>query len=122
MKRLLAAMLLMQATCVQADVYTWTDGQGIAHYTNKAYEIPERYRARAKPLHLESVEPASTPQQGTPPQPQGTPSTPQAAPSPPPQAPSPAVTAPVSPAPAGETASPRGMRRRNPGDGQGATK
>ena len=116
MKRLLVVMLLMQASYAQADVYTWTDALGIAHYTNKEYEIPVRYRAKAKPLHLEAVEPgsAATSRQGTSSQPQGTPSTPQAAPSPP--APAPVVNAPVSPAPAGGKESPRSRRRGHSGD------
>jgi hypothetical protein len=114
MKRLLVVMLLMQASGVRADVYTWTDARGLAHYTNKQYEIPERYRAKVKPLHLEEVESgsASTPQQGTPSQPQGTPPRPKAAPPPP----APVVSAPVSPAPVGEKASPRSRRRGHSGD------
>jgi hypothetical protein len=112
MKRLLAVMLLMQASGVQADIYTWTDARGIAHYTNKEYEIPERYRARAKPLHLEAVPP--TPQQGAPSQSPETPSTPQAAPLPP--APPPVVRAPAPPAPAGGQVSPRGKRRGHSGE------
>ena len=118
MKRLLVVMLLMLASGVRADVYTWTDARGIAHYTNKQYEIPERYRAKVKPLHLEAVEPgsASTPQQGTPSPPQGTPSTPQAVPSPPAPAPPPVVRAPDSPAPAGGKALPRSRRRGHSGD------
>ena len=113
MKRLLVVMLLMQAPYAKADVYTWTDARGIAHYTNKENEIPERYRAKAKPLHLEAVEPgkASSSQQGTSSQPQGTPSTQQAAPTPPPPAPAPVVNAPVAPAPVGGKASPRARLR-----------
>jgi hypothetical protein len=108
MKRLLMLMLLMPASGAQADIYTWTDTRGIAHYTNKEYAIPERYRARAKPLHLEAVEPgsASMPQQGTPSQPQGTPAAPQAAPSNP--APPPVVSAPAPQAPVSGKVSPRG--------------
>ncbi|MGD0586998.1 MAG: hypothetical protein ABSA86_14725 [Oryzomonas sp.] len=106
MKRLLVVILLMQASGVHADVYTWTDVRGIAHYTNKEYEIPERYKAKAKPLHLEAVEPgsASTPQNGAP---QAAPATP---------TPPPVVKAPVSPAPAGGKVSPRGGRSGHSGD------
>jgi hypothetical protein len=114
MKRLLVVMLLMQASYVQADVYTWTDARGIAHYTNKENEIPERYRAKAKPMHIEAVQP--TPQQAAPPQSQETPSTPQAAPLPPPPAPPPVVEAPSPPAQAGGKASPRGRLRGHSGD------
>ncbi|QEM68529.1 DUF4124 domain-containing protein [Geobacter sp. FeAm09] len=92
MKQLLAVMLLVAASSAQADVYTWTDRRGIAHYTNKEYEIPARYKARAKPLHIEAVQagaaaPATTPppvQQAAPAQPpaqpQDKPASPQAAP------------------------------------------
>ena len=120
MERLLVVILLMQASVVQADVYTWTDVRGIAHYTNKEYEIPVRYRAKAKPLHLEAVDPgsASKPQQGTPSQPQGTPAAPQAAPSPPSPAPSPPPVARAadSPAPAGGKAAPGNRRSGRSGD------
>lgn len=110
MKRLLVVMLLMQASYVLADVYTWTDARGIAHYTNKEYEIPERYRAKSKPMNIEAVQP--TPQQGTPPRSPETPATPQAAPLPPP----PVVRAPSPPAQAGGKASPGGRRRGQSGD------
>ena len=116
MKRLLVIMLLMQASGVQADVYTWTDARGIAHYTNKENEVPERYKSKAKPMHIEAVQP--TPQQAAPSHSPDIASTQQAAPSPPPPAPAPppVVSAPVSPAPAGGKASPRGRRRGNSGD------
>jgi len=111
MKRLLMLMLLIQASGVKADVYTWTDARGTAHYTNKEYEIPQRYRAKAKPMHIESVESVGAHQQGAPTQPQGTPSTPTAAaPSPPSPAPPPVARAPVSPASAGNAA-PQGRRK-----------
>jgi hypothetical protein len=116
MKRLLVVMLLMQASGVRADVYTWTDVRGIAHYTNKEYEIPERYRAKAKPLHLEAVQ--STPQQGTPTRSPETPSTPQAASLPPPPSPAlkPVVRESASPVPAGGKALPRSRRSGYSGD------
>lgn len=34
-------------------VYTWRDSDGTTHYTNKAHEIPTRYKAKAKPLYSE---------------------------------------------------------------------
>lgn len=107
MKRMLVVMLLMAASSAQADVFTWTDVRGVAHYTNKEYEIPKRYKARAKALHIEAVQAggASAPQQAAPPQPvpqpQETPATPQVAPSNP--APQPAVTAPGTQPPSGQT-------------------
>jgi len=87
MKRLLAIMLLMLASSAQADIYTWKDSRGIVHYTNKEYEIPARYKARAKPLNIEAVQaggpsttttqPGATPQ--PPAQPQDKPANAQAA-------------------------------------------
>lgn len=104
MKRLLVVMALMLASSAQADVYKWIDGRGVAHYTNKEYEIPARYKARAKPLHIEAVQggapaaPATstaTPQQAapaqSPAQPQDKPVSPQSA-APPNPAPQPVVT------------------------------
>lgn len=118
MKRLLVVMLLMQASYVQADVYNWTDARGIAHYTNKEYEIPERYKAMTKPLHIEAVQP--TPRKAEPPKSQESPSNPRAARLPPP--PAPIVRAPSPPAPAEGKSSPRGKRRgiqgMNRGPGQ----
>jgi hypothetical protein len=35
-------------------VYMWKDSTGTPHYTNKEYEIPDRYRARAKALYPEA--------------------------------------------------------------------
>lgn len=43
-------------------VYTWTDVAGLAHFTNKEYEIPDRYRARAKVLYPEPSDNAAFPQ------------------------------------------------------------
>jgi hypothetical protein len=34
-------------------VYTWSDSSGIRHYVNREYDIPPRYRARAKALYPE---------------------------------------------------------------------
>lgn len=57
MKRLLTILLLM-ASSAHGEVYTWIDGKGTAHYTNSVYEIPARYRARAKTLNLGTEPPA----------------------------------------------------------------
>lgn len=46
-------------------VYSWTDSAGIAHYTNKEYEIPLRYRAKVKARYPEpgdSTVPLQNPQ------------------------------------------------------------
>lgn len=42
-------------------VYSWRASNGVVHYTNKDYEIPARYRAKAKALYNEFD---STPSQG----------------------------------------------------------
>ncbi len=40
-------------------VYTWKDIAGVKYFTNKEYEIPTRYRARAKALYPEQVDSAA---------------------------------------------------------------
>jgi len=55
-------------------VFSWTDSAGVRHFTNREYEIPERYRARAKRLYPELSD-TSAPQQN----PQMPPQTQQAA-------------------------------------------
>ena len=70
MKQLLV-LLLFIATPVQAEIYTWTDSRGTAHYTNSLYEVPARYQKRVKILNLD-MGPANAPS----PQPQGAPGTP----------------------------------------------
>lgn len=41
-------------------IYTWTDAKGAVHYTNSEYEIPTKYRARAKTLNLDVVKASDT--------------------------------------------------------------
>lgn len=125
MKRLLVVMLLAATSSAQADVYKWTDGRGVAHYTNKEYEIPVRYKARAKPLHLEAVQagapapsPTSTPQQAAPAQPPAQasdkPASPQAAPTPP--APQPVASPAGTPPAQSVQIQPRVRRRIHSGE------
>ncbi|KAB0663626.1 DUF4124 domain-containing protein [Oryzomonas japonica] len=125
MKRLLVVMALMLASSAQADVYKWIDGRGVAHYTNKEYEIPARYKARAKPLHIEAVQagapaaPATAPpQQATPTQPpaqpQDKPVSPQVAP--PNPGPQPVVTPAGTPPAQSVPIRPRVRRRIHSGD------
>jgi hypothetical protein len=42
------------ASTAQAMVYKWSDSAGIVHYTNKEYEIPARYKARARAVYPEA--------------------------------------------------------------------
>ncbi|HTP64406.1 MAG TPA: DUF4124 domain-containing protein [Geobacteraceae bacterium] len=69
MKRLPVLLLLVAATA-QAEIYTWTDSRGTNHYTNSIYEIPEKYRAKAKVLNLGIVEKKDGPSSPEPPVPQ----------------------------------------------------
>lgn len=55
MKKLLV-LLIFTASYAHAEIYTWTDRGGTKHYTNSIYEIPEKYRAKAKTLDLGIVE------------------------------------------------------------------
>lgn len=67
MKSLL--LLLLVATPVCADIYTWKQG-GATHYTNQPDTIPLRYRSKARVLALPGE--VKSPQ-GTLPQGQGAP-------------------------------------------------
>jgi hypothetical protein len=58
-------MLLIFASPAYGMVYRWTDFAGVAHYTNKEYEIPSRFRAKAKALYPEQGDTA-VPQQNVP--------------------------------------------------------
>ena len=57
---LLFSLLLSSPAC--AMVYSWIDTAGVAHFSNKEYEIPPRYRARAKQLYPEQGDSAATTQ------------------------------------------------------------
>jgi hypothetical protein len=52
-KSFLVLFVFLQSLPVYAMVYTWIDSAGVAHYTNKDYEVPSRYRAKAKSLYPE---------------------------------------------------------------------
>ena len=64
----LAAFLLLAAGPAGEEVYSWTDANGVAHYTNDPAAIPQRYRDQARTLDGRPVgapepppkEPAST--------------------------------------------------------------
>ena len=115
----LLVLLLFVASTAYGEIYTWKDARGTLFYTNSLYEIPARYRARAKLLDvatgkkvpITAVQPA--PQTG----PTGSPG-PQAVPQPAPvtqprpqttleqQAPAAGVPVLASPAPLVRTADP----------------
>ena len=62
MRILLSLLLVCFSTPAIGMVYTWKDSSGVAHYTNKDYEIPARYRAKAKALYPDQAD-TSPPQQ-----------------------------------------------------------
>ena len=48
--------VILVASPAQCMVYMWSDSAGIAHYTNKEYDIPARYKAKAKALYPEAAD------------------------------------------------------------------
>ena len=69
MKRsVLVLFALVLSSPVHGTVYTWTDSKGVAHFTNRYYEIPARYRAKAKPLYPEQADTGAPQQNGQTPQ------------------------------------------------------
>jgi len=67
MKKLLLLLLLV-ASGANGEMYTWKDARGTAFYTNSLYEIPARYRSRAKLLDVATGKksPITTPAGGQP--------------------------------------------------------
>jgi hypothetical protein len=45
-----AAFLMLAAGPAGEEIYSWTDASGVAHYTNDAAAIPQRYRDQARTL------------------------------------------------------------------------
>jgi hypothetical protein len=74
MKRLVL-LLLCFASAAYGEIYTWKDARGTLFYTNSLYEIPPRYRSKAKLLDVATGKkrPISATQSGTPAGPTGTP-------------------------------------------------
>jgi hypothetical protein len=63
-KQLAILFLLLLTSPANGMIYSWTDSAGIAHYTNKEYEIPLRYRYKVKARYPEQGD-SSTPPQNT---------------------------------------------------------
>ena len=65
MKMVVLVLLLCGTTPAWCEIYTWKDRSGTAHFTNSMYDIPDRYRSRAKVLDLgiEQKADVSSPQQ-----------------------------------------------------------
>jgi hypothetical protein len=55
----LLLVLVSEPSSALATVFVWHDSAGVAHYANKGYEIPERYRAKAKVLYPEQGDTAA---------------------------------------------------------------
>lgn len=56
--------VMLTTSPAQGMVYMWRDSAGIAHYTNKEYDVPARYKAKAKVLYPEASD-SGTVQPGT---------------------------------------------------------
>lgn len=78
MKKIVMILLLV-ASAAYGEIYRWTDSKGTTHFTNSMYEIPERYRPRAKTVNLGIPEPKND-QPSTPQSPPAVATSPQAAP------------------------------------------
>ena len=52
--KILVVLLLFVASAAYGEIYTWKDARGTLFYTNSLYEIPARYRSRAKQLDVAS--------------------------------------------------------------------
>jgi hypothetical protein len=59
------ALLALAPGPAGEDVYTWTDDQGVAHYTNEPNLIPRRYRDQARTLDGQPL-PADAPEKPPP--------------------------------------------------------
>ena len=57
-------LLVFYATAAFGIVYSWVDTAGIRHYVNRDYDIPERYRPKAKALYPEPSDTRTAPQGG----------------------------------------------------------
>jgi hypothetical protein len=57
LRALQAVLLLLAGAPAGEEVFTWTDAEGVAHYTNDANTIPLRYRDKARSLDGQPVAP-----------------------------------------------------------------
>jgi len=62
---------MLVSSPAQGMVYMWRDSAGIAHYTNKEYDVPSRYKANVKTLYPEAsdfgtIQPSTTNAQAVP--------------------------------------------------------
>lgn len=57
----MAAVLILVASPAQGMIYMWKDAAGIAHYSNKEYDVPARYKARVKMMYPDASDSATAP-------------------------------------------------------------
>ncbi|MFA7402550.1 MAG: hypothetical protein WC007_01045 [Pelobacteraceae bacterium] len=48
--------MMLMVSPAQGMIYMWKDPAGIAHYVNKEYDVPDRYKAKAKALYPEAAD------------------------------------------------------------------
>jgi len=94
-----AVLLLLAGAPAGEEVYTWTDTDGVAHYTNDANTIPQRYRDKAHTLDGQPIAPKDA-AAGAPAPPEGKPAVQEEAPKPVPARPAEAPLEESAPAPA----------------------
>ena len=64
MKIFILISLIAAASSAYGEIFTWVDSKGIAHYTNKAHDIPPHYRNKAKAMYQDPAKtdtPSQTP-------------------------------------------------------------
>jgi hypothetical protein len=49
------AFILILSSTTHDMIYLWTDTNGVTHYTNRDYEIPDRYRRTVRLLYSREV-------------------------------------------------------------------
>jgi hypothetical protein len=54
--KIMMVVVILMASPAQGMVYVWRDSAGISHYSNKEYDIPVRFKARAKALYPEAAD------------------------------------------------------------------
>ena len=103
---LVLVLLLCGTTPAWSEIYTWKEKDGTAHFTNSMYDIPDRYRSRAKVLNLGIEQKAAAPAQQDRPLP--------AISRPPAMAQPPAMVQPPAPPPKdmGQAVRPEALRRK----------
>lgn len=60
MKIVVVGMMLIVSPA-QGMIYMWKDSAGIAHFVNKEYDVPDRYKAKAKALYPEAADAGTAP-------------------------------------------------------------